>query len=87
MQVLGLAYVRPAKQPIRRTAQLSLKESERTATETTTTTNERNYASVDGGDRSFLPRMIARSASIRENEREWKIAIQRARSIQLRALH
>lgn len=80
MQVLGLAYVRPAKQPIRRIAHLSLKESERAATETTTTTNERNYASVDDGERSLLPRIIARSAPIREN-RAWMKNRHSARAI------
>lgn len=83
VQVSGLAHVRTTEQPIRRTAHLSLKNRN----ESTTTTNERNYASLDGGERSFLLRAIARSAPIRENEREWKIAIQHARSIRPRALH
>jgi len=61
---------RPAlERSIRRTAHLSLKNRNEPRP-ITTTTNERNYASVDGGERSLLPGAIARYAPIRENKRE-----------------
>lgn len=74
MQVLGLAHVR---------------NDQTTASPNTFRLKNRNeplrrqmnYA------REISFAQIARSAPIRENEREWKIAIQRARSIQPRVLH
>jgi len=57
------------ERPIRRTAYLSLKNRNEPRP-ITTTTNERNYASVDGGERSLLLGAIARYAPIRENEYE-----------------
>jgi len=79
VQVLSLAHVRTTEQPIRRTALLSLKNRNEPRP-TSTTTNERNYASIDSGERCLLLKTIARSAPIR-GERAWMKNHHSARAI------